>query len=1537
MAANTLKGITVEIGGDVTDLASALAAMGKRSRELGTELSSVERALKFNPDSVELIGQKEVYASRQAQVLEARLDAVRQGLGKVEQGSDAFYRLQREAVTSESKLKAMQAKAADAARALAELESGGSSAADGLAQAGSAADGLGKSLEQVKNGAAFSLGEDLLDAAKDLASASFELSQSWDDADAKVRAATGSASDYAQVVSDVARDLYADGWGDSVDQLTGSVLKAREVLGELSDTDLSTVTESALTWERVFGSDVTESLRGVNVLMDKFGLSASQACDLMTAGMQRGLDYTDELGDNLSEYAGRWAESGTSATQYFSMLQAGVDAGAYSLDKVGDYLNEFLTSLSDGRMEAGIGGFSQQTQALWESYKAGGATAQQMLNAVVGELRDCGSETEALTEASDLWSSLGEDNALGVITALADVQDSYSDTAGAAEDAAQAMEESSEQTFESFKRQAMSVVEPLAGVVLDTLTTVLSAVQPAVEAFNDLDETTKKVVLSVVAMAALFPKASSAVQAGREQVIALRSAMAEARLAADGLTASEKVAGTSAKTMGAQAKASATGIGAATRAAKGLKTALSGIGAGLALGVALMFIESIGNALEDDAKKAEEAKKRTDDLATVAGGVSEALNKVDSSSLAAAADAADGASSSMAAASTTADGLSERIASVSQAAQGALATTAEGIRAAADGIAGLDAKASQAQGFVDTIERLRDTEGLTEEQQRELSDAVEGFNTVTGASISVVDAHNGVLDANADSINAICDAYVREAQCSYYADELASLYDQQAEQIGVVEEATNALADSILAYWQSAFGDEAVDRVASSLGKTREELAQTAAQSQLTFDSLTGSIVGYTTVGVQSMTNASDGAAAAMSAAWDAAADAQTALDGTNSAISDLNGRMEEAAGTTGDAGQSLDELTGNANEASEAVTALTDASEASVQGLRASADTVEEAVALLDGLADGSRDAGDAIEDAFRGAMGDGKTVAELTKEVNSALKEAGVITDDLTEREVLLGYATGKTGDEMVAYARDIQAAKDAQSEQEKAAEEASKAVEEFRKSVSNLVEDTPGLAEALTQAGMDAGSFADMLAGAGVSVEDFKATYESLGDVANPLQAIEQETGVYTWQMAQNLQTNMDTANQWADGMTELYSRCTNDNEVAFAQYVESMGSDNLEFLNYLLYDADVSFSELADLYAQGGQTQADAALRVQKAAIDAMIANGDAYYNEAGEVVDKAGNVIVDSAGNVAQQATDAMAQGIEEGSSTAATSAELLGDATVDGLMELPSEMQARGEAAGGYLGIGFGSDAARAYMAQGAASLANAARDSAIELGSEMQARGEYAGGMFAQGIAGAGVSGDALAQAVAESLSAFADNMATAGAAAAVAFADSLLEGYTVAWQNGQALAQAAEGGAGPGASSMESLGKGAGEAYGQALATSSNLSICSTSAKHLLDALYGGLADGMTGALGRGQAHGGSYAAGILYGYTAAYTNAQSLVTGALEAMSGYDSQAQAAGESFGEAWARGASSALAVAVSNIRANISTAVSNLYTVGRT
>ena len=49
---------------------------------------------------------------------------------------------------------------------------------------------------------------------------------------------------------------------------------------------------------------MNETLRGVNSLMTQFGLDAQTAMDYIVAGTQNGLDKTNELGDNLSEYAG---------------------------------------------------------------------------------------------------------------------------------------------------------------------------------------------------------------------------------------------------------------------------------------------------------------------------------------------------------------------------------------------------------------------------------------------------------------------------------------------------------------------------------------------------------------------------------------------------------------------------------------------------------------------------------------------------------------------------------------------------------------------------------------------------------------------------------------------------------------------------------------------------------------------------------------------------------------------------------------------------------------------------------------------------------------------------------------------------------------------------------------------------------------------------------------------------------------------------------------------------------------------------------
>lgn len=308
----------------------------------------------------------------------------------------------------------------------------------------------------------------------------------FETAESRITAAVGGMGEESDKLMEAGRTLYEDGWGESMTDLSDSLINAREILGDLSEEDMSGAVEGALALEEVYGSDFSETLRGARVLMDKFGLSSEEAMDLITAGTQRGLDYTDELGDNLSEYAGRWADAGIEASEYFSLLEAGVDSGAYSLDKVGDFLNEFLTSLSDGRMDEAIGNFSESTQKTFEDFKSGGADAQDVLDAVVGELSQMPDEYKKSQIASELWSSLGEDNAMSMIESLGGVEDSFDDVAGASEEMTEQVQDDLGSKWDTAIRKWQSLLEPAAKVAVDAFGGVADAVGAAADGVSDL-------------------------------------------------------------------------------------------------------------------------------------------------------------------------------------------------------------------------------------------------------------------------------------------------------------------------------------------------------------------------------------------------------------------------------------------------------------------------------------------------------------------------------------------------------------------------------------------------------------------------------------------------------------------------------------------------------------------------------------------------------------------------------------------------------------------------------------------------------------------------------------------------------------------------------------------------------------------------------------------------------------------------------------------------------------------------------------------
>lgn len=330
----------------------------------------------------------------------------------------------------------------------------------------------------------------------------FGVASDYEQANARIAAAFGVSGEEAERFSGIGKRIYEGGWGQSLDEVNDALIQCKSTLRDVSDEDLQTVTTNALMLSDTFGADVNESIRGTNALMEGFGLSATEASDLLTAGMQRGLNYTDELGDNLSEYSVRWGEAGMSASEYFSLLEAGTSNGAYNLDKVGDYLNEFLTALSDGRMEESIGSFSEGTQEVFENFKNGSATAEDMLQAVLGDLTQMPNEYDKAALASTLWSSLGEDNAMGMIESLAGVQDSFGDVAGAAQQAQEAASDSFAVKSQEAMRELQGSIEPLGEPLLNIATNVAGVVKSFSEWFAGIGEGGQTAVLAIATITA---------------------------------------------------------------------------------------------------------------------------------------------------------------------------------------------------------------------------------------------------------------------------------------------------------------------------------------------------------------------------------------------------------------------------------------------------------------------------------------------------------------------------------------------------------------------------------------------------------------------------------------------------------------------------------------------------------------------------------------------------------------------------------------------------------------------------------------------------------------------------------------------------------------------------------------------------------------------------------------------------------------------------------------------------------------------------
>lgn len=304
-------------------------------------------------------------------------------------------------------------------------------AKEGIEDVDKAADNAGKDGFTVLKGAAANLVSDglgkVIDSLRDITT---ELGNA-DSAYNNFAIKTGASAKDMEQYSDAIMELYKDNYGDSLSDVSDSMATVKQLAGDIPTDKLQEVTEYAIALDKAFGYDVAESMRTVNSLADQFGVSYSEAFNLIVQGAQKGLDQNGDMLDTFNEYSVQFKSMGYTAEEMFNMLANAAETGTWSVDKLGGAVKEFNINLSDGSADEALAklGFGTEidttdTEGLIKAYEKLKNSQTSLRNAEINLEKSRVSATESENAYNEALNEYGE-NSFEAQKALVNMNSAY--------------------------------------------------------------------------------------------------------------------------------------------------------------------------------------------------------------------------------------------------------------------------------------------------------------------------------------------------------------------------------------------------------------------------------------------------------------------------------------------------------------------------------------------------------------------------------------------------------------------------------------------------------------------------------------------------------------------------------------------------------------------------------------------------------------------------------------------------------------------------------------------------------------------------------------------------------------------------------------------------------------------------------------------------------------------------------------------------------------------------------------------------------
>lgn len=336
----------------------------------------------------------------------------------------------------------------------------------------------------------------------------FKTATDFDSASRKIQSSLGLTSDEANKLADSAYSLWQDGFGESLDEVTNSLLQVRQNIKGLNEGEIEEVTKNAMVLANTFDSEVNEVTRAGNNLMVNFGIDSKKAFDLMAKGAQNGLNFSNEMFDNLSEYSGLFSDMGYSADEYFQLLVNGAQEGVYNLDYINDVMKEFQIRVKDGSKATSdaMSLMSEETQEVWESFLDGEGTVKDVSNAVLSELKNMDDQVLANQIGVGLYGTKWEDLEADAMYSLTTMGNEMNNVNGTMQSMTETQEEAFGQQFQSLLRELLAAFLPLGRILLNLaqqwLPSISAGIQTLTTWFTSLSPLMQNVTIIVGVLAA---------------------------------------------------------------------------------------------------------------------------------------------------------------------------------------------------------------------------------------------------------------------------------------------------------------------------------------------------------------------------------------------------------------------------------------------------------------------------------------------------------------------------------------------------------------------------------------------------------------------------------------------------------------------------------------------------------------------------------------------------------------------------------------------------------------------------------------------------------------------------------------------------------------------------------------------------------------------------------------------------------------------------------------------------------------------------